>query len=375
MAHLNVRKRQTKSGLKWIVTQAEWASGQNKVVERKLTETVLSDLGFSVNMTPAQAQAHAKKLNALDAIKRKEQTSKVRASERLHDLALIENSIIPVELSELFVAHMSENWFGGEYNLRKQVQHWAKVQAIITKLNVQPHEYFKRKNEFYKEFESLRMSKSYIEKILKVINMWGEYYAEQTKSFFKKLPSPRGIVLEKIKESSMATGLGARPMTLEILDYMKNKMPSGQWEYIRATLWLGLRPSELDAIIENRAKNLKTESQRGTKIVGIYQAKLTGVSKDMRWKHIPLIHPEQMAALKDINSEVVIKPLVKTIRNYAPSDATNLGLYSGRKGFTDLMLELGQSLEDISQWMGHASVERTWRHYKNKRRVNFKKLG
>lgn len=36
-----------------------------------------------------------------------------------------------------------------------------------------------------------------------------------------------------------------------------------------------------------------------------------------------------------------------------------------------MMLDKGQKIEDISQWLGHTSLDTTWAHYKNKEIVNF----
>jgi integrase len=49
--------------------------------------------------------------------------------------------------------------------------------------------------------------------------------------------------------------------------------------------------------------------------------------------------------------------------------------YGGRKGFQDLMLNRGQKLEDISAWMGHQSIEMTWKRYRNRKRVKVTKAG
>jgi len=375
MAHLQVRTRQTKNGLKWFVTEAQWVAGQNKIAEKNLTPTVLADLGFSENMTPIQARDHAKKLNALNEIKRKEQRVKVRASERLHDLTLVENSLVPVEMSELFITYMEENWQGGQYNLRKQAQHWKLIQKMITALNVQPHEYFKRKNELYRYFEKHRMGKSYVEKVLKVLNQWGEFYAEQTRTYFKKVPSPKGIILQNIKKSALrATGEGAAPLTTAILQHMNGRQNILKWNYLHALLWFGFRPSELNAVLNDVDSNLKVEEQDGIAIVGIYQGKLVSIDENLRWRWVPCIHKEQAIALDRILNGHMIKVTVKTIRKHAPLGSGDLGVYSGRKGFTDLMLGLGQSLEDISQWLGHSSIDRTWKHYKNKKRVHFKAI-
>lgn len=369
MAHIMIRKYQTSKGLKWTATQAIWSNERNGSIEKKIESFALESLGFSLNMTPDQAKAHAKKLNSLAALERKKQSSKIKAAERLTDLITIENSIIPEEMSRAFVNHIQDNWYGGNYNLRKQIQHWNLIQKILTHLEIQPHEYFKRQKDFYKYFQKQQYSKSYVEKLLKVINQWGEFYSEESKTYFKKVPNPKGIVLESIVDASQADGKGATPLTTQILMKMKDKMPEGQWEYLRATLWLGLRPSELDLILKDSSK-YRVKQQDKVTILSIYQSKLTGVSKEKRWKHIPLIHSEMLAALTDIEEERISKPLVKTIRKVCPKPE-GLGLYSGRKGFTDLMLSYNQSLENIASWLGHASIERTWKHYKDKDVIDF----
>ncbi len=372
MAHITVRKYQTKQGLKWTATEATFDNSLGYSVEKKIEALALEALGFSNNMTPEQAKAHAKKLNKLSTLERKTQASKVKAGERLTDLITIENSIIPADMSRAFIKHVEDNWYGGEYNLRKQILHWNTVQEILTALRIQPHEYFKRQKDFYKYFQKEGYGKSYVEKLLKVINQWGEFYSEESKTYFKKVPNPKGIVLEAIIDASDADGKGATPLTPQILMKLKDRLPQGQWEYLRATLWLGLRPSELDLMLEDSSKyRIKTQDE--TQVLSIYQAKLTGVSKEKRWKHIPLIHTEQQAALMDILEERTRKPLVKTIQKACPKPA-GLGLYSGRKGFTDLMLSLGQTLENIAAWLGHASIERTWKHYKDKEIVVFTEI-
>ena len=58
------------------------------------------------------------------------------------------------------------------------------------------------------------------------------------------------------------------------------------------------------------------------------------------------------------------RPLVKTIRKYF---GDGHDCYGGRKGFVDLMLSKKQTLENISIWMEHSTLDRTWRSYKNKR--------
>ncbi len=125
---------------------------------------------------------------------------------------------------------------------------------MITELRLQPHEYFKKQKDFYNYFKRKKLSKSYIEKLIKVLNAWGEFYSDQSKTYFKKVPNPKGVILESIKDASSADGSGAYALTAPDLHALKYKLPTGQWEYIRATLWLGLRPSELDAILTDSKK-------------------------------------------------------------------------------------------------------------------------
>lgn len=76
-------------------------------------------------------------------------------------------------------------------------------------------------------------------------------------------------------------------------------------------------------------------------------------------------------ALGFIENSKLQRPCLKTLKKYLKDQ--KISLYGGRKGFTDLMLSYGQKIEDISVWMGHTSIEVTWRYYKNKLKVSFTK--
>jgi hypothetical protein len=125
---------------------------------------------------------------------------------------------------------------------------------------------------------------SYVKKLLKVLNKWGEFYSEETKSFYKRVPAPKGVIRESINDSSGATGAGAMSLTPQIINKMKLKMPEGQWEYLHVTLWLGLRPTELDAILKSPDKYFQKARQGNVTIIGVYQAKLVNIPKEKLWK-------------------------------------------------------------------------------------------
>ncbi len=79
----------------------------------------------------------------------------------------------------------------------------------------------------------------------------------------------------------------------------------------------------------------------------------------------PILFEEQEFALRIIKTQSFQRPLVKTLHHYF---GKGIDLYGGRKGFVDLMLSKGHTLENISVWMGHSTLDRTWRSYKQRRR-------
>ncbi len=105
----------------------------------------------------------------------------------------------------------------------------------------------------------------------------------------------------------------------------------------------------------------------GKKILWVFQTKIIALPVEERWKPIPIIFSEQKFAVRIIESGNFKRPLMKTvIKNFGKGTTT----YGGRKGFTDLMLSKNQAFENISVWMGHSSLQRTWKSYKSRRRFH-----
>ncbi len=128
----------------------------------------------------------------------------------------------------------------------------------------------------------------------------------------------------------------------------------------------GLRPQEIDNLHDTSLWKLEIPVQ-GRKVLWVFQTKLVALPPEDRWKPIPLLYDEQEFAFRIIESKSFKRPLVKSLRQYF---GRGIDLYGGRKGFTDLMLSKGHFLENISIWMGHSTLERTWKSYKNKRRFH-----
>jgi hypothetical protein len=129
------------------------------------------------------------------------------------------------------------------------------------------------------------------------------------------------------------------------------------------TVWLGLRPKEVENLRDENLWRIETLIT-GRKILWVFQTKVIALPPEDRWKPIPLLFDEQEFALRIIEGRNFKRPLSKTMKRYFGS---GIDLYGGRKGFVDLMLSRGQTLENISIWMGHSTVARTWRSYKNKK--------
>ena len=132
------------------------------------------------------------------------------------------------------------------------------------------------------------------------------------------------------------------------------------------SVWFGLRPKEIDNLRDRKLWSVET-LPNGRKILWVFQTKIIALPEEDRWKPIPIIYEEQKFALEILKSMNFKRPLVKTIRAHC---GNGVDLYGGRKGFSDLMLSRKQSIENISIWMGHSSLDRTWRSYKSRRRFH-----
>jgi integrase len=132
------------------------------------------------------------------------------------------------------------------------------------------------------------------------------------------------------------------------------------------TVLFGLRPKEVDHLKDNALWRVETLTN-GRKVLWVFQTKLIALPPQDPWKPIPLLYDEQHFALNFIYKGIFKRPLIKTMKRYFDP---GIDLYGGRKGFTDLMLSRGQSIENISIWMGHSTLDRTWRTYKDRRRYH-----
>jgi hypothetical protein len=113
-------------------------------------------------------------------------------------------------------------------------------------------------------------------------------------------------------------------------------------------------------IVQSRYSTVRT--------LEVNQSKIETEDEDDSLKYIPILYPEQEAALKLFTEGPLKRPKPKTLKSVS---SANIDTYSGRKGFVDLMMSLGQKFENASLWLGHSNIEVTKDHYKDGANVPF----
>lgn len=368
-----------KSEPKWKVQYISFKKQditESKAAKPKKTWDISTErwtgLGFYKYMTEKEAKARAKQLNTQLHIRRQE--------ERLKDL---ENknqtfhkrfdSIFPdeflVEFERRFIKARDSDVESGRRRTTRARIVWKAAQKMIINLGVEPTDWLYSTYEIYDYFYSIGYSIRYISSVLKFANLWGYYFCKKTGRAFLPVSCPKGYersrLIEAYYEKSNAKRKPSKALEPNNLYISKGIIKEDQFNWLYLTVWLGLRPKEVDNC---KDKSLwKVEEYNGRKILWIYQTKIIALPPDDRWKPIPILFDEQKFALRILKEQKYTRPLVKTIHRYF---GDGIDCYGGRKGFTDLMLSKGQSIENISIWMGHSTMDRTWRSYKQRRKFH-----
>lgn len=328
-------------------------------------------LGFHHWMSLREAQARTRQLNAQLQLKRQEECLK-KARERERDFRLRHEASLPDEFVCEFEARfvLPRGILSPEQRRRctkRRYTIWHAAERMITTLGIDPSEWFYHINEIYDYFVERRLSLGYVQAILNMANLWGYFISRMLCKPFLPVPRPRGYERQRFIESfyqkeSLRRG-PSQPITPDHIMNLKDKLNSKNLNWLHVSAWFGLRPQEIDSLKQPcrwKVEILPT----GRKVLWVYQTKIIALPPEDRWKPIPVVCDEQNFALKIIQDGNHKRPLLKTIHQHLGRE---YGLYGGRKGFVDLMLSKGHSIENISIWMGHSSLDRTWRSYKNKR--------
>lgn len=356
----------------WYVWYQSYSDG--KRTQEPIVKLAMRDLGFKPEMSLDEAKAHCKRLNQERAFIKE----KIRvAAKRVTELRSVDETLFPNELVTLFQELLKEENFGSEEHLKKLYSHFNFVQEMVKHLRLHPSEYKDKSKRIYRYFTEKKISVNYCCRIISVLNRWGKFYSKQTRSYYDEVLNPRGnpqsaIADAQKKKRGKDTDLGVRteslPLKVDNLQQSKFKLPLTQYNWLFLSVWLGLRPVEVDQLKYQDKIRIEQNKKENLTVLHIYQSKLRSVAADKRWKKIPMIFAEQQKCIEIIKSQLFERPLNKVIRKHVGKGIT---CYGGRKNFVDLMLDKDQKIEDISLWLGHADITTTWKHYKNRDNVNF----
>lgn len=364
MASFFVRKS-GKSG--WIVLEQSYDKG--KSIQKTVPKLSYQAIGINPEWSLSQAKKEIKLLNKQNAVQRKNQRKIVTAAKRYQEMVENDSAFLPVELVKEFDEKIAQDSFGSEDHIKRLHSHWKCLQNLIKTLKLKPDQHFDNKKRIYRYFANHSYSNDYCNKLLRMLNEWGYFWSVKSASLFRPVPAPRGVARELIAKEYRVGGKSRKPsnpITPRMLLDNKTRLIEENYNWLFISVWFGLRPEEVDNL---NSATLTITQQSGKQILHIYQSKLVTLPEEDRWKFIPCLYPEQLEALEVIKSGKRKRPTPKTMRTVF---GKGTGVYGGRKGFVDLMLDRGQTLEDTSMWLGHQSIETTWRKYRNRRRVSWK---
>lgn len=342
--------------------------------EWDVEKTKWKNLGFHSLMNLEEARVRAKQLNAQAFLKEQERRVQLRRIEDEQNIKRYD-SVLPIEFVNEFEARFvqardSETKRG----IRKKSRAyslWKAAQKVIIELQIDPSDWFYSIHEIYDHFHRRRLSLRYTNAILKFVNLWGFFISKKLARPFHPIPVPRGYERQRILEAfyekdRTSVAVPSKEISPECLDEVRGLLNQLNFNWIYLSVWFGLRPQEVDNLKDKNLWRVETLAT-GRKILWVFQTKIIALPPEDRWKPIPIIFEQQEFALRIIESGNFRRPLTKTIRKYFGKGTT---LYGGRKGFSDLMLSKGQAFENISIWMGHSTLDRTWKSYKRRRKFH-----
>jgi hypothetical protein len=348
----------------WKVQIESYVGGKRKTSD--LPETEYMRLGFRKDMSLEEAQARRDQLNAQEELKRIEVKRAVIA-ERQH----IEDTTSCAFLPPADVSEFEQKELFARGQSPKKASHWRVARRLIRDLKLDPSEWSDSARHFYDWFYKRQDSPSHMQKVMRVLNDWGKFQGRKYKKYFEPVPLPTGNEKSRLWKAyyqKRERGLESDPISPEKLESVKSSLKKEHYNWLYLSVWFGLRGSEIDSIAEG--KHFKIETTEGIPVLHVFQTKLSSLREEDQWKLIPCILPEQLKGIVIIKSGKFTRPGRKVFKSRFTDRTTTHG---GRKNFTDMMLDKGYSLEDISSWLGHTTIERTWKSYKSKKKVRIPK--
>ena len=342
----------------------KWSPSRTRVTIKSINYPTY---GINDLMNFAQARAAAKEYNL------KENKQKSRDAKNLiqfQNMKLNNDFSLPANLVSAFCEELHAEYKNNPDRLRTLEQHWKTSKVMILKINLCYNDFYNKRFSIFEYYESKYWSADYIKRITKITNRWGFFCARRNGAFFEPIPKI-GIRIQQIvknRETKSDIRRAATPLLWSELKILRstfeNEELTKHWNWMYIGLFFGLRPSEIDSLIDTTRYRIEYNTENKVQVLLVYQNKLKNLAEYKRWKIIPIVEVEQIEALMFIKACEFKRPLNKTLKRLFKT--TGIDSYSPRKGFTDLFLSRDYQLEDISTFLGHTSIETTWRHYKNK---------
>lgn len=345
-------------GSSWRLVHESYVGKKRRL--RSIPKSDWQPLGFVPSMTFEEARQITRDMSVLE-------WSRFQARRRLATVTRIQKEdateckLLPEDLCVRFEEEVLKEricWNEETPHLKQLLVYWRTAKRIIRKLKVEPEKWEDKRNTVYSYFKQRKWSLSYAQKVIRVLNLWGKFYAKENNSYFEPVPKPSGEASTRIHEAfyeKRPEGMTSAPILWVEVQAAKGKMEHKHWNWLYLTVWFGLRPSEADRL------KWKVEEFKGLTVLAIYQHKLSKLPPEQRWKFIPILFEEQKVGLEILKNEKFKSPSVPVIRRHVNPRASRRG---GRKGFIALMWEHGKIPKAIAfRWLGHKSVRTTDNHY------------
>lgn len=334
-----------------------------RTVEKDSSE--FKELGFSRDMTLEQAQIRAKSLQGAEELKRDfARRARVESRGRIAKLVISVN--LPSDLVEEY-----ESTLLLDEHIRPE--HWAAAQLIIAQITVTPDLWFFRKAAIYNLLIDRKYSPDYCNRLIRVLNSWGYFYAIKLGRAWRSIPRVKGQVLKSVltayytKDRTFVTV----PATLTTLATLKQKVLPPLYNWCVIAFWFGLRPHEVDMLLKPSLSWRIDTTDARFPILFINQSKLVseGIEINKAWKAIPAVEAGQIEALQLIREGKFRRPSPLWFRKHLNGETAR----SFRKGFNIYFRSLGYLKEDRQKWMGHQSGDMIDAHYEDNLQVSFHK--
>jgi len=256
-------------------------------------------LGIHKLMTIEEAKVRAKQLNAQDYLKgQKERIKKLEMQDA--ELRKRYDSVLPeefvAEFENRFIKTRDSETIAGKRKTSRARVTWKAAQKLIVVVQIDPSEWFYYNNEIYDYFFQKKYSLRYCHSILNLVNRWGYYISRKLAKPFMAVVRPRGYERQRLIEAYYGkTESGRRPsaqLTPEHLMDISNKINQPGFNWLFLSVWLGLRPQEIDNLHDKSLWKLEVPIQ-GRKILWVFQTKIIALPPEDRWKPIPMLFDEQ----------------------------------------------------------------------------------